>query len=269
MKKFIITSTDFDHYQTIFEVKQNTLHLVRYDFEEDLFHDEFATTSFKFALPTEIVQKILFHLILTCIKSANFEKALSLISISPYQIKHFYRFFFGAPETLHVATLNLRISEMFKLADEIVHGIVQFPNEEHDHYFALEIMYKKHFQPYYQYQPWNFNGSISLFQIPRPGIINLEDFKAFVTGPNLTDVVWMTGYTRNGIVATTFFRQPVITLVFTDRKGNVIPELHTIKNSTTFKGFADILRLAFGPTSGIFFAVKGEYILDDNLVVEL
>lgn len=269
MKKFIVTAPIYEKYHTLFEVTNSSLKPIRYEFEEDLFQDEHPTEKFRFQLPLEITEKILQHLMLLYLKSGNFEKLLQLISISPHQIRRFFRQFFGPLDTVDVIRLHIRISEMFKLATEIVESLVCFPNEEHDHYFALEILHTKRFHPYYSYHPWNFRGKVSLFQIPKPGILHVEDFRAFVTGPNITDIVWMTGYGRNGVVATNYYRQPVVVLSFCDKEGHVVPEKDTIQNSATFKGFATMLRIAFGPTSGIFFSVKEEYIFGDNLLVEL
>lgn len=271
IQKFMIMAPAFQQYHTLFQVsdKGSTLKMIQYDFSEDLFQDAYPDTTFMFQLPIEIVEKILFRMAILYLASGNFEKMLGIITISKYQIRHFFRKFFGPLDTMDIVRLNRRLSNMFKLADEIVKAMVGFPNEEHDHYFALEIFHKKQFHPYYAYNPWNFYGKVSMFQIPRPGILGVEDFRAFVTGPYITDVFWMNGYERNGLIASNFYRQPIIVLQFVDKKGFTIPEKDVLVKSKAFKGFADMLRIAFGPTSGIFFAVKDAYIFGDDLLVEL
>jgi hypothetical protein len=162
-----------------------------------------------------------------------------------------------------------RLSRSFSLMQRVCDGVIQFPNEEHDHYIGLDLQFTGTYRPGKCYNPWNFNGMVNIIQIPKPGIFGIEDFRGFVTGPYITDVVWMSGQNQRGIVYSDFYRLPVLVFVFTDEDGNIIPTRLELMKHKPFQTFAKFLKLAFGPTTGVFFAVQGHFIFDDQILLEL
>lgn len=275
MKKFsyyLITSPAFSRteYNIIYQVNTDrTLKRIEYNPELDLAPANYRKVHMP--LPAEIVYMIIDRLILTYIKGMNFEMAQALLMFDLPTINRFYSRWFDPDIYIRFTTKLYRIGNTFELLQKVVDAMLQFPNEEHDHYMALQLEHTSYlFNRQAPYNPWNFNGCIDIIQIPRPGIFCVEDFRAFVTGPYITDVVWMNGRNEKGIVASDYFRLPVIVFVLTEREnGELIPTREYLKDSLIFKNFARLLKLAFGPTTGIFFAVQGEYIFDDQVLVEL
>lgn len=271
---YVITSPAFapDNYTNIFRVNQhnNERYLARITYEPTIDLAPEQPVDLKGFLPREIVDKIIDYLILSYIKGMNYEFANQLIFLDLSTTRRFYNQWFPVPTSNRVMSKLHRISQTFELMQKIVDMYVQFPNEEHDHYFALSLQHTSTlFNPKYDYYPWNFNGNIDMIQIPRPGIYTIEDFRAFVTGPYITDIVWMNGRSDKGVVASNYFRLPVIVLVLMDKEEEIIPTKVYIENNPMFRTFAKMLKLAFGPTTGVFFAVQGEYIFDDQVLVEL
>jgi hypothetical protein len=269
---YLITSPSFSRtdYNIIFQVNPNrTLKRIEYQPEVELGPKNYKKVTMPF--PREIVYLIIDKLILMYIKGMNFEMAQQLVFIDFPTMNRFYAQWFDPDIWIRHTTKWFRISNTFELLQKVVDGVLQFPNEEHDHYMALQLEYtSRFFNNVTTYNPWNFNGCIDIIAIPKPGIFCVEDFRAFVTGPYITDVVWMNGRNENGIVASDYFRLPVIVFVLTEKDdGELIPTREQMMNSQTFKNFARLLKLAFGPTTGIFFAVQGEYIFDDQILVEL
>lgn len=275
MKKFsyyLISAPAFSRtsYNIIYQVASDkTLKRISYNPEQDLAPTNIRKVSMP--LPKEIVDMIIDKLILIYIKGMNFEMAQKLVFIDFSTINRFYGRWVDPDIYIRYTTKMYRIANTFELLQKVMDSLLQFPNEEHDHYMALQIEHTSYlFNKQAPYNPWNFNGCIDIIQIPRPGIFGLEDFRAFVTGPYITDVVWMNGYSEHGIVASNYFRLPVIVFVLCERDdGEIIPTRECMVKSVTFKNFASLLKLAFGPTTGVFFAVQGEYIFDDQVLVEL
>lgn len=220
-------------------------------------------------LPREIVYMIIDRLILKYIKQSNFELAAQLIFFNKATTMRFYYRHFEHDYYLPIRLMIARLSRTFHLMQNVLDGVTQFPNEEHDHYIALDIPFKGKYKNGMAFNPWNFNGMLNLIQIPRPGIYGIEDFRGFVTGPYVTDIVWMNGRSERGITASTFFRLPVIVFVFTDQDENIIPERKAMENHKGFQTVTKFLKMAFGPTTGVFFAVQGHFIFDDQVLVEL
>lgn len=275
MKKisyYLITAPSFSRtdYNVIFQVNQDKT-LKRIDYQPEV---ELAPANYRkiqLPLPREIVDIIIDKLILIYIKGLNFEMAQKLVFIDFPTMSRFYGRWIDPDVWIRHTTKWFRLANTFELLQKVVDGMVQFPNEEHDHYITLQLEYtSKFFNKVSTYNPWNFNGCIDIIAIPKPGIFCVEDFRAFVTGPYITDIVWMNGRNEKGIVASDYFRLPVIVFVLTEQDdGELIPTREEMMTSTTFKNFARLLKLAFGPTTGIFFAVQGEYIFEDQILVEL
>lgn len=271
LDRYMITSSVLqrDHFHQVFKITDNQIHRMEYDPVIDLCQPN--TDLINFTMPKEIVHMIIDYTVIECIKGLNFKRAFELLCIDRATLLRFYRTWFGRSEYLITFRPHFfRISKTFQLFQEVMDGIIQFPNEEHDHYIALDIEYQSGcYKPAKGYNPWNFNGNINLIQIPKPGIYCVEDFRAFVTGPYVTDVVWMGGVGDKGFVTSDFFRLPVIVFVLTDHQGEIIPDKKGLESNEAFKGFATLLKIAFGPTTGVFFAVQGHYIFDDQILVEL
>lgn len=229
------------------------------------------STDLQLALPRELAYMIIDRAIFLNIKNCNFELAMNLICIDrSTMIRFYHRYLDPIDRYVYFDSLLNRLSGSFYLMQKIFDGVLQFPNEEHDHYIALDIPFTTHkYSAGYNYNPWNFQGIINIIQIPRPGIFGIEDFRAFVTGPYITDVVWMNGQNNNGITTSSFFRLPVIVLMLVDEEGEIIPKREDMEKHVVFRNFSKILKLAFGPDTGIFYTVQGIYILDDQVLVEL
>jgi hypothetical protein len=272
IQRFMITSKAFDRnsYNQIFRIDDdNMIRRIEWHPVIDLAQPQDIEVCAQ-TLPPELAYIIIDLCIVDLIKGNSFEKAFQLISIDRSTITRFYRRWFGPEIRLGFRPHFFRLSRIFELLQKVLDSVLQFPNEEHDHYMALDIEFQNGFyKPHRPYYPWNFNGNISLIQIPRPGIFGVEDFRAFVTGPYVTDVVWMNGRYDKGAIYSDFFRLPVIVFVFTDHEGNIIPKREEMEKLAPFQGFATLLKLAFGPTTGIFFAVQGHYIFDDQILLEL
>lgn len=272
LNRYMITSASLqkDRFKQVFQIENNQLHRIVYDPVIDLCQSEHQISA-QLSVPKEIVYLIIDKAILQCIKGLNFQQAFRLICLDRATIIRFYRHWFGRSEYLITFRPHFsRLCKTFELFQKVIDGLVQFPNEEHDHYIALDIEYQTGcYKPAKGYNPWNFNGNINLIQIPRPGIFSVDDFRAFVTGPYVTDVVWMNGVGEKGFITSDFFRLPVIVFVLTDHQGEIIPDKKGLERHEAFRGFAQILKIAFGPTTGVFFAVQGHYIFDDQILVEL
>lgn len=266
--KFMITSAAFSpsSYRSVFKVERNSLVRMQYDPVIDLCQR--SSEVFDLPLPKELINMIIDQLIISYIQGCDFSLAFDLICIDRYTMFRFYGRWFGL-DRIYFPSILHRLSNTFELLQKVQDGVIQFPNDEHDHYIALEIPFIGNFNPGYAYNPWNFNGNITLIQIPKPGIFGVEDFRAFVTGPYVTDVIWMNGRNDRGVIYSDFFRLPVIVFVLTDQEGNIIPKRCEMDVHSAFKAFTKLLKMAFGPTTGVFFAVQGHFIFDDQILIEL
>lgn len=268
--KFMICSNIFapgDH-RTVYKIDPDcSIRIQEFKPYVDLFQP--TDLDVHMPLPREIVYMIIDRLIMQYIKQSNFELASQLLFLNKATTIRFYYRHFEHDYYLHTRLMIARLSRTFQMMQNVLDGVIQFPNEEHDHYVALDIPFKGKYRPGQAFNPWNFNGMVNIIQIPRPGIYGIEDFRGFVTGPYITDIVWMNGRNERGITFSTFFRLPVIVFVFTDQDENIIPERKAMENHQAFKTVTKFLKMAFGPTTGVFFAVQGHFIFDDQVLVEL
>ena len=270
IEKFMICSNIFapSDYRTVYKIGTDScVRIQEFRPYVDLFQP--SDLDLILPLPREIVYNIIDQLILRYIKESNFELAAGLIFFNRATTIRFYYRHFEHDYYLPIRMMIARLGRTFDLMQKVMDGVIQFPNDEHDHYVALDIQFKGNYRPGRGYNPWNFNGMVNIIQIPKPGIFGIEDFRGFVTGPHITDIVWMNGRNERGIVSSNFFRLPVIVFVFTDQDENIIPERKAMENHKAFQTFAKFLKMAFGPTTGIFFAVQGHFIFDDQVLVEL
>lgn len=270
IEKFMICSNIFApaDYRTVYRIGSDScVRLVEYKPMYDLFPSK--EDQVDLPLPREIAYLIIDDLILKYIQGSSFELAAQLLFIDKATACRFYFKHFGYDKYLPPRMIYRRLAKTFEVMQKVLDGVIQFPNEEHDHYIGLDLQFQGSYRPGRSYDPWNFTGMVNIIQIPKPGIFGVEDFRGFVTGPYITDVVWMNGRNDRGITYSDFFRLPVIVFVFTDQEENIIPERKVMENHQAFKTFARFLKMAFGPTTGIFFAVQGHFIFDDQILVEL
>jgi hypothetical protein len=271
IQKFMICSNIFapGDYRSLYRIDPDScVRIVEYRPTFDL--SQPRSDEFDLPLPKELVYLILDNLILRYMKESSFELAIQLICFDESTMRRFYMKYFHDNELYMPFRMILhRLSRSFSLMQRVCDGVIQFPNEEHDHYIGLDLQFTGTYRPGKCYNPWNFNGMVNIIQIPKPGIFGIEDFRGFVTGPYITDVVWMSGQNQRGIVYSDFYRLPVLVFVFTDEDGNIIPTRLELMKHKPFQTFAKFLKLAFGPTTGVFFAVQGHFIFDDQILLEL
>lgn len=255
-------------YRSLYRIENDSsVRLVEYHPTIDLAQPRSET--YDLPIPKELAYFIIDRLILKYIQDANFEMAIQLISIDRPTMRRFYMKYFCNELYTPFSMIMIRLTRTFALLQRVCDSVIQFPNEEHDHYIALDLRFTGTYRPGRAYNPWNFNGMVSIIQIPKPGIFGIEDFRGFVTGPYITDIVWMSGRNNRGIVYSDFFRLPVIVFVFTDQNGDIVPQREEMLKHKAFQTFTKFLKMAFGPTTGIFFAVQGHFIFDDQILLEM
>ena len=271
IEKFMICSNIFapGDYRSLYRIdRDSSVRIVEYHPTFDLSQPK--PDQFDLPIPKELSYFIIDNLILKYIQQSSFEMAMQLICIDQPTMRRFYMKHFHDNELyLPFRMILHRMSRSFHLMQRVCDGVIQFPNEEHDHYIALDLRFTGNFRAGKSYNPWNFNGMVNIIQRPKPGIFGIEDFRGFVTGPYITDIVWMSGRNQRGIVYSDFFRLPVIVFVFTDQDENIIPLRTELEKHKAFKTFSKFLKMAFGPTTGIFFAVQGHFIFDDQILLEM
>jgi len=259
---YIITSRDFNRHKKIFEIspKRGILHPVKSQFPEETYALNFTDI---LPIPPAMLQvraEIIDLLIMSYLRSCNFELALRLISIDPSTIRRFYKKIFGNfnPQLLQtpsVIIIHYRIARTLKFAMNIYDSIGFMGNQAGDLYFALQTTISSPYYPHYQINPWNFTGPIDILQTQKPNIPNHETFQALMIGPYLTDVCWISGSGRNGIIRSSFLHVPIIHLIFQDKYDNLIPDISYVRNNSNFRSFALLLKHCFGPRTGVFITV--------------
>jgi len=262
MRKFIITSTDIDY---LFElVNGNTVRRVKTLFEEqNLPPEESDEQLFLLGdLPREITYRIVKQYLRYLFKNAHFDLAFELLCIDRYFVNQMYYAIYGFSNTTFGEKVK-HLSWTFRACMEIYDYVLTAPNLDRHDYYALTFEYQGawNVSDNHPFHPWDFDISTMQLIAIEPPLLEQGTwdvtYHAFHPGTNFGDMVWLHGSVRKGIFRALDFMRPVIPILLRDRRNRLLRITNSRQSSYFFYCFAHFLRICFGSTTHIFFAVEG------------
>lgn len=198
-------------------------------------------------LPWDVCSIIMRYLFLIYLKSFNFDLAGALVSINKSFTFEIYNEIFGVRYT-HPLKAVKRVCNTLDLLARIYDDYLSIPRKTN--YSLIKVVKPSNVA---DFLPWQ--TILDVFPQPTVGIIAGEGEKVyqFETGGFYGDTVWLTGrYNRDGIFKCKRFYHPIITIQLSDYD-EAVPTSKQLNSNEMFKKFAALLRLAYGPTTGIYF----------------
>ena len=266
MDLYLITSEHFHDYTHIFQFNENKLiKLPTFQDEQIISYDSIQIKNI--SLPVQIVEDIVEMTIYSVLKDRNFPLALHLITFSKHLLKKFYRKWFGDDIQMlftkaPITTYNFRMSHMFRMMEHIDDNITM--KSKNDLIISSRFYNRDLFYDYDNVKIWDFNNHSfsnrtfdSHFHVHHVGTPTV-----FFRGPLYADAIWIIGDgTPEGLTQVSFIKTPLIIISFGD-SGGYHPKIQNLKSNQACKGYSDILKMIYGPLTGVFFQVQENILFE-------
>ena len=262
MKKFLITTNKFTNFNYLYNVEGDQFFLNRVKDTWELYQP--SRKDFSINLPLEIVNQIVDHLLLIYLKNGSYDYVNNLVLFNKDTIRRFYLTYFGNDTLCGTMNLSYRICYTLRTCFNLFELVVG--NIRNHNQFNTINLFQGDFTN--KITPWNIDDELFMVvQSERPFLTNYPNFKVFRTGPSMHDQFWIQAQTVFGVAHATFFRSPIIVVVVTTYDGE-IAMLENI-DIERFEKMASMMKLAFGPNTGIFITIADSLIHELLEVVEL
>ena len=262
MKKFLITTDKFSGFHNLYNLDGNQISLHKIKDSWDLCYP--SKMNFYIRFPLELVHKIIDHLLLIYLQNGSFEFAANLVLFSKDTIRRFYLKYLGNDTFCGTMNLSYRISYTLRTCFNIFELVVGHVRNHHE-YNTINL-FRGDFVN--RVTPWNIDDELYM-TVPSERLFyeNYPGYKVFRTGPSLHDQCWIQGQDIFGLVKATFFRSPVLVIAVTTYDGEI-----SWKDNIDLKKFekmASLLKLTFGPNTGVFIVIADALIRELVEVVEI
>jgi hypothetical protein len=268
-KKYIISSLDLSRYQQVFELcPKNGIRRV-------YGHLPCQPISLNLnviqPVPKAVLQvrdTIIDILIDMYLRECNFDLAMRLISISPSTIRRHYVKIFGRyRDQLHrprfkpspIKNTHIRLSRTLMLLSDLYDGMAFLGNHGRDKYIAMETTVKLLPRTSADLYPWCYTGRINIAATTKPEIVDHPNFVSVACGFYLTDICYIAGIGRAGVITTSFVKTPIINLVFRNSEGDLIAEAGNTYQE--FRSFARLIERCFNPNAGVFITIAEDEVM--------
>lgn len=249
------------------------------------------TTKFDLSKETEPLQDastlqpllcpILEHTLTDLITHQHFSRIPPLLSIDRYFLRRMYNKYF--PHYTNSSVTDLikieRLSRVFLIISSIYNDVLFMPNIGDELYYMMEFEFRYDSFTGTGFSPWNFVRNIydeekdifgpainiNLLTSGQPEVHgqNLDEWmywRAFTTGKKISDIGWASGTQAScsDIFKCKSFLRPILVFLLSDRVGHVITTKALLNQNEDMLSFSNLLTLAFGPTTGIFFVLNDD-----------
>ncbi len=253
--------------------KKKTLMVVApYDEGEDL-SQEIEIQENLPRLPFEIIKIILLDLMKFYLRNKAIPEACQLLGLSRTLIFHYHRRYVGTGPTTAMQA-HQGLCRLFFMVDSLHQLLSGFVNFERYEYFMVEMYYQQltfpstdfEVTPLHFYNPVmnhqdNVRNMLDLVDCSKPILHSLFNFKAVVTGPKMLDVAWVFGRQGTHFYHCQRFQRPVICFVLNDQHGALAQlDEDDWQQVRPWKMFADLIRLVYGPSCGVYLVVDGPLV---------
>lgn len=257
VKQLLITQSKWSH---IFKLDEDwVVTPIIFKKYQELTLSPINTPPCMFDLPHELIYKTLKISFFDLLHSKNFEDAFDLCLTSKVLLHEIYELLLG-PTRLKVSITDQahHLHSCLYLIELIHDEYLCTPNlSKHSRVgIRLETMPSRFTTgDNKQVAPWDFYPEL---QTERHGRVIDRDGPAnpYLTGPFFGDIVNVYGSSSKGIVAVTQMHHPVLTFILSTIDEVLIPDEANFWHNRPFKRFTKLLKIIFGPRTGVYFMVK-------------
>lgn len=221
-------------------------------------------------LPPELKDMIIEILIDTALVNRQIILAIKYIFINAYHVNRFYNRFFELDLALHHKTLAsiLRVSallNLFRDTDDWLIDAARIPVG----FKNMSINLGSHID---LLKPWSYEGEFEIDTVAQPTVLFPESCKNLnmtqvITGPFHTEIVWLGGTARYGLIDVKYYKNPIIMYTLCNIEFTGSEDLDVNADffvQPEWEGFGNLARLIFGHNAGVFFQINTG--LPDDLV---
>ena len=221
-------------------------------------------TPWKQKLPTELGYVILEIAIYDCMMKCDYQKALTLLSVSSKILARFYNTYFRKARKL--STMFLRISSCFKHIAEIHCSYLSLECMPLDPFAILEFRQLRPSR--HEMSPWDFE-SVEVTEMEQPLHPHASFLRSLCTGPTYGHTAWvgvnmLMDFYRSGYICADLFQLPVIPMIFFNASDEIIDPVVALR-SYNMIGFVKLLKIPFGPRCAVYAAGQ----LEDFIMPEM
>lgn len=210
------------------------------------------------AFPPEINVAVLEILCCTFLYNRDFRRLFEMTKINTYLLHYVYCLIYPG---MKISTIRRTIKR--------VGGTLHFLYEVNDNYLcdtylseplkpSLSIKISSIFK---EITPWNLDISdpMMIDRLDTTRLLWFEDIKSFSIGPCVQDKVWLVGdYDEEaGVFGARKTYHPVLCFTFYRATGSLV-EKNLMKRNQWFKRLTKLLRIIYGPSTGVFYVVEDE-----------
>lgn len=234
-----------------------------------------------FNFPLEIYQEIMKEVFCLRLSTRNLDLLYELALINQFTARFIYNQFYGleneTPEEITIVEMLKRIRYtcdlLVNLHDDYIIEERQYSNRVgirlHPHHAFTTLSGDQ--QPFIPYtgsiDPWNFCSNFQLVGIERA---NTRNTFSAIYGEHYGDTIYVDGKNRQGMYCCTRYEQPVFVFLLVDavrvwprsvtaeQMYVLIPTSETIQQTHTLGCLADMLKIMYGPQTGVYFMVKDD-----------
>ncbi len=257
MRKVIVTSSVFTGYSTVFNVDGDSLDL-RYRINTTPHSSESLNVS---SLPFDLKYEILERLVLILVREGKIKKALdTILSSNSESCSIFYTKYIGYYNLSRTQIIKHLISMFYLIHD--IHSNLYHNDSTSSEELFLSLFCRNSTIDIESDKLWPFGKLSHSFMDDTPSILDApkggEKTVKVITGPAYSDIIWISGREKDGVILTDYLKGPIVILeVYTTGYG--IMQTVIEKRTRFFRKFVKILKLCLGEYSGVYttFPIEG------------
>lgn len=272
----------------IFETRDSRNRRVIYQYKEDgLFvlpledfnhHDILVRDecSFVFKFPLEIYSEIIKEVFCTRLATRNLDLLMELATINQFTAKLVYDQLYGCegetPAQITIVEMLKRINQTLEILANL-HDDYVIAERHTKRKVGIRLHHASHLEnnPLISHEqffdnpqnwlttttinPWNFCSNFEVLQIERAHTVN--EISA-IHGEYFGETLYVHGRNRNGMYQCSTYEHPVFVFLLVEQEHLLIPIKETFELTNTFGCFNDMLKIMYGPQTGVYFMIKND-----------
>lgn len=209
--------------------------------------------------PIDLAEKIIMYVYNRRVETRNFDQAMQIAFISRFFAKKIYNDIYKNKGTSVLFMLK-RLGLTFRFAESIYDSLC-VPTSTNG-FIGIGSTRLGSLSHRRRFDPWDFFPRVHTDELFTLEEDNPDLF--IFPGEFYGDTVWIRGRDLDGIYDVDYLQHPVIVLILRDYTDSLIPTPQTI--NPTWRSFANLLRKAFGPHTGVNIMVKENHDVDNPFI---
>lgn len=229
-------------------------------------------------IPLEIVDNILYFVVLAYLKNRDYHLALPLMtSFSRNFGRRIYLTLFDAMPPANYFQIPFRFATTLHFINRIHETVLNLQYTPFIHFYKIvfKVTNKSKVEPWHVFSNYPdplrnmILSSIEAMDPPTTTALSNEEWHLFESGECFGDGVWLDGeIAENGLFVAERMLWPVIVIDLQSLDHQNMCSTKAFKKAVGWKGFNTLFRLLFGPDATVFYVVKPTGGIYPKLIAE-